>query len=119
MSSCRRRKPSSGSREFSDDKEATKPATVVVEVKDGHHVESEVTETVVVAKQLYGPGHRLVVPADVAEGWVAAGDVVVVDAPPPPPEEPPLTSTLADEAWAVVDAKAAARTAARKRATKA
>ena len=67
----------------------TTPASVNVEVKDRHHVESEVIKTVIVGRKLYGPRHRLIVPTEVAEGWVAAGDVVVIDAPPPLPEEPP------------------------------
>jgi hypothetical protein len=52
----------------------------------------------------------------VADAWIAAGDAVEVDPPPEPIQEPPIASTLADEAWAVVDAKVEAR-AARKRAT--
>jgi hypothetical protein len=60
---------------------------------------------VVVSRRLYGPGHQLLVWREVADAWIAAGDAVEVDPPPEPIQEPPIASTLADEAWAVVDAK--------------
>jgi hypothetical protein len=83
---------------------------------EGDRRDEAVTEMVVVSRRLYGPGHQLLVWREVADAWIAAGDAVEVDPPPEPIQEPPIASTLADEAWAVVDAKVEAR-AARKRAT--
>lgn len=58
---------------------SAKSATVTVEVRDAHHVELDVQETVVTSPRLYGAGHRLTVPRAQAEASIAAGDVVEVD----------------------------------------
>lgn len=56
-----------------------KPATVVVEVRDGHDVALNVSERVILTRRLFGAGHRLELPRAQAQELIAAGDVVELD----------------------------------------